>query len=468
MAANPLLKTSRARWAALDVDSSAMYELNTYPFGPPRSSRHALPEKIARTGKLGCVCGPRCVFSCVMHQSVALSALLVVMSLPASSVLAQSPAIPENRRVTLSSVASRHSLSVTPPLGTCLFMSSLSRNMVFEIDSRKITVDGTVVWLNDEVASSNGQWTICSYDAVNTVLPLFVPSYAINVLPRKKPLNIVIDPGHGGVDSGATVQNEIEEKVWCLDVALRVAKRLKDAGLSPHLTRDKDIAVALPDRAAFARRRQADAFISIHLNAADNRQVSGTETFVLTGPGFASTSDENGSSRVSSAYPGNKYDQASIWLAMQVHQSVNTATSATDRGIKRARFEVLRLAPCPAILLECGFTTHSVDRMRLSSDRYQEVVADAIARGIIAYTAALSQQTIVTPTTTTTTSTSTTTTTSTSTTTTTTTTTSSTTTTQPPPPPTTTTTQPEPPPTTTTTQPETSDPPPPVCDDERK
>jgi N-acetylmuramoyl-L-alanine amidase len=192
---------------------------------------------------------------------------------------------------------------------------------------------------------------------------------------------VVIDPGHGGTDTGAMGQ-KLSEKTVVLDIARRVRERLRRLNIDVRLTRDTDTALTLSERTAAAQQQGATLFLSIHMNSARNASASGLETYVVTAPGFVSTAGENGAS---GAEPGNRFDADSIVLAYETHRAVLEQTGAADRGVKHARFDVLSQAPCPAALIECGFLSNAYEENMISMKAYRGVLAEGIADGIMAY-----------------------------------------------------------------------------------
>jgi N-acetylmuramoyl-L-alanine amidase len=171
------------------------------------------------------------------------------------------------------------------------------------------------------------------------------------------------------------------EKSLTLDLAKRVASRLEARGLSVVMTRTTDRTLELSDRTDFARRKQGDLFVSIHFNSAFN-SVSGIETYSLTPVGAASTS---GGLEGRESYPGNRQDDENLWLVHCVHKSLLRVTGAEDRGARRARFQVLREAPCPAILVEAGFLSSASEERKILTTEYRDLLAKAIADGILTY-----------------------------------------------------------------------------------
>lgn len=214
---------------------------------------------------------------------------------------------------------------------------------------------------------------------------------------------IVIDPGHGGEDSGALGPGGIEEKKITLSVAKKLAEILAERlGCVVLLTRTDDTFVPLRERTAFANRSDADIFISIHANAAHSTTASGVETFFLS---YEATDDEAKrlaaieNSSVSDAYgPGELSDdvQAILFdleqslshhessaLAESLQSSMVSVLGMEDRGVKQAPFVVLAGAAMPAVLVEVGFISNRADENRLAASKNQLKIADSIARGVM-------------------------------------------------------------------------------------
>ncbi|MDJ0580876.1 N-acetylmuramoyl-L-alanine amidase [Crocosphaera sp.] len=177
--------------------------------------------------------------------------------------------------------------------------------------------------------------------------------------PRGRVL-VVIDPGHGGKDPGAVGLGGLREVDVILPISLEVSQLLKQQGVEVMMTRNADYFVSLQGRTAMANRARANIFVSIHANAVGGGRsnVSGMETF----------------------YAGNRQ------LADAIHRSIlRNVTVARDRGVKRARFYVLRTSRMPSALVEVGFVTGTVDNARLRDPAYRSQMARAIALGILDY-----------------------------------------------------------------------------------
>lgn len=199
-------------------------------------------------------------------------------------------------------------------------------------------------------------------------------------------LHVCLDPGHGGQDAGAaSADGRTIEKALALDIAQRVARMLRKDGIEVTLTRpDNRTFVPLPDRPAVARAKKADLFVSIHLNANASSGPRGVETYVFPARGMESTSyDGKGASADSKQWwPGNGSDWGNVQLGFCIQRRLAAASGLPDRGLRRARFVVVREARIPAALVECGFLTNPRDLAVLRSENGRESIARGIYEGI--------------------------------------------------------------------------------------
>ncbi|HMO52538.1 MAG TPA: N-acetylmuramoyl-L-alanine amidase [Kiritimatiellia bacterium] len=283
------------------------------------------------------------------------------------------------RYVRLEDLAGFYGGTLEPSPGTDrVTLQTRWADAVFRPDSRELRIGGTLVWLHDPMTRVRGSWALREGDALHVVDPIMRPAEHLR---RAGSRIVVLDPGHGGADTGAKGKRGVEEKRAALDITRRVRSHLIAAGIKVYLTRDNDRFIELEERARMARRWNADLFVSIHLNSAASTTAQGIETFVLAAEGFSSTA---GGSR-SAAAPGNQHNALNSALGFQIHRAVLQQTSAPDRGLKRARFIVLRNAACPSVLIECGFLSHPEEEKKMMTEAYREELARGIARGILNY-----------------------------------------------------------------------------------
>ena len=257
-----------------------------------------------------------------------------------------------------------------------MILKSKFTEITFHADSRRILFNGMLIWLNGGAEQAKRGWTITTVDASTVLAPLLRPG---DVRGPAGTQSIVIDPGHGGQDTGAMAPGKLLEKHLVLDVAKQILSDSPVNGLKVRLTRTADNTLTLKQRSDLAAKWNAALFVSIHMNSAANKAAEGIETYLLPAPGYPSTS---GSEKRKEPAAGNRHDAASSLLAYCLHKQLLARTKAPDRGIRRARFDVLRDAPCPAILIECGFLSHAAERKRLTSPQYRKTLAKAISEGI--------------------------------------------------------------------------------------
>jgi N-acetylmuramoyl-L-alanine amidase len=214
---------------------------------------------------------------------------------------------------------------------------------------------------------------------------------------------IVLDPGHGGKDTGAIGAGGLMEKDVVLILAKKLAKKLaKEIGVEVVLTRDKDVFIPLEDRTAIANAENADLFISLHVNASPSPQAKGIETYYLDNTddeaAIRLAARENGTSRrnisdiqfILSDLIQNSKLEDSIALAHHLQSSLvshlgQTAAAVKDLGVKKAPFYVLVQAKMPSVLAEIFFITNKKEGQLLSQDSYQNAIVEALYRGIKKY-----------------------------------------------------------------------------------
>lgn len=220
---------------------------------------------------------------------------------------------------------------------------------------------------------------------------------------------VVIDPGHGGKDFGASV-GKAKEKDIVLDVALRLGESIKASypEIKVIYTRNKDVFIPLYDRANIANKNKADVFISIHVNGTENSTAQGTETFVLgehrskdnlevekkensvilleddyttTYEGYDPNSPE---SNIMFLAIQSEYLEQSIMLASEVQEQFRSAKRG-DRSVKQAGFLVLRQTTMPSVLIELGFISHPNERNYLMSEQGKSTLSASIFNAFKAY-----------------------------------------------------------------------------------
>lgn len=189
----------------------------------------------------------------------------------------------------------------------------------------------------------------------------FTPqSTVVGLPPLNRPATIVIDPGHGGGDPGAVGIGGIREKDIVLDISNQVSSLLQGQGAQVVMTRQDDRELDLAPRVAIAQRARATVFVSIHANALSMSRpdVNGLETYFFTA--------------------------ASRPLAQAIQdRMMQSFPDMRNRGVKQARFYVIRQTSMPSSLVEVGFVTGAQDAARLADPTFRSQMAQAIAAGIL-------------------------------------------------------------------------------------
>ncbi len=239
-----------------------------------------------------------------------------------------------------------------------LFLHSKNATVILRHGSSKVESGGIQIVLPDEVLrDSDGVWHL-PLRSVNLLMNIFKPW-------KLKVETIAIDPGHGGSDPGAvSVGQKIKEKDLNLDLALKLGSALRLRGFNVLFTREDDSTVPLSKR---GQMYEADLFISIHHNASKNINASGAETFCLL------SDDIQDNSEIIPAFQ----------IACEIQKFQSQASGNYGRGVKFAKFRVLKDARCPAILFETGFITHPDEEKRCVSAEYRQIMAEALAQAIV-------------------------------------------------------------------------------------
>jgi N-acetylmuramoyl-L-alanine amidase len=222
---------------------------------------------------------------------------------------------------------------------------------------------------------------------------------------RDRLLIVVLDPGHGGRQPGTTGLYGLVEKKITLDISRRIAERInKLDGFKAVLTRNSDITLGLRERVQIAARKNADIFVSIHLNSAPNRSARGTEVFfispggarvtashVLANPDRAASdlglSDSENADLLHMLVDVNQQSvmMRSELLAESILESMRKKGLPPTRSVKQKSYSVLRTIEMPSVLVEAAFLTNSSDAKFVRGESGRQRIAEAIANGIVSY-----------------------------------------------------------------------------------
>lgn len=261
-------------------------------------------------------------------------------------------------------------------------------------EGREVFVDGSRLFLGMPVVLRQGRLHVSRIDFERCLTPLLAPELipAVPGIPKV----IAIDPGHGGSDHGMeNPRLQMKEKVYTLDVALRLKKILETAGCKIVLTRKDDRELA-PDRptdwkrrTAIANRAGADLFVSIHFNALEgDAKTGGTEIYTFT-PQFQRSTRSWSPGQINDAereaVPVNRFDAWSFLLGHAVKRELLRDLKTFDRGQKTMHSGVLRGLNCPGVLAESVFLSNDAEARLVATPAYRQQIAQAIADGIRSY-----------------------------------------------------------------------------------
>lgn len=253
--------------------------------------------------------------------------------------------------------------------------------MIFEIGSREVSWRGMLLHLGFAPEIIDDQIFVHGLDLQKNLEPLLLEQrldFGTNRV-------MVLDPGHGGINSGTrSLTDGRLEKEFTLDWARRIKSLLVTNGWRVLLTRTNDVDVALSNRVAFAEAQRADVFISLHFNsAAPDRKQSGLETYCLTPTGMPSTLTRGYSDLWSEKFPNNAFDTQNLLLSVRLHEALLRASGEEDRGIRRARFMgVLQGQRRPAVLIEGGFLSNPRDTEKIENPQFRQKLAEAVANAL--------------------------------------------------------------------------------------
>lgn len=327
----------------------------------------------------------------VSNQPVVAGSLRPIPAMPPRPVQVYpptNPAVSNNRPILLNTWtslnrwAAAHNLGppkllANSPLSTYVLMSSRGK-MIVAIGSRDALWNGRQIHLGFDPEMIDGEVFLHGLDLQKNLEPLLCDpalSFGSNSV-------IVLDPGHGGMNSGTiSVLDHRPEKEFTLDLARRVKPLLEAEGWTVFLTRTNDYDLALSNRVHFAESHHADLFISLHFNsAAPDREQSGLETYCLTPTGMPSTLTRGFADPWQEYLPNNNFDAQNLQLAVHLHGALLRASGEEDRGVRRARFiGVLRGQKRPAILIEGGYLSNPTEAAEIENPQFRQRLAEAIA-----------------------------------------------------------------------------------------
>lgn len=324
--------------------------------------------------------------------------LYFVLSI-ALSTAAEALALPF---VTLSEVVKRHGFKVEEDVRNSVIRLRSATTRVDIVPNLKgVLIDGRYFDLGAPIVYRGGK--------------LVLPAAFLKALPWPKQLlptpaavvegkfKVVLDAGHGGKDPGAIGQSGVREKDIVLAITKKVGALLaQNPAIEVYYTRSSDIFIPLAGRGLVANKVGADIFVSIHANASASPKTRGTDIFYVSpsyddweratemdkryriDKRFAGEMDSDLAlyeSRIYHLFTQHHRDMAKK-LATAIQTQFKQGVGSVDRGVKQARFHVLRMAPCPSVLVETGFLTNREEAALLATQSYQDKLARAIAEAV--------------------------------------------------------------------------------------
>ena len=242
--------------------------------------------------------------------------------------------------------------------------------LTFGPEPRELRIQERLCILSHPVVEdSSGDLLVSKVDVLQVIEPVLRPTYIAN---RSAVRTVVIDPAHGGHDTG-TVTPYVREADVALVVATKLGAELKKRGFEVVFTQEQNQYQSPQARVDKANETPAAIFLSLHLNSGRS-DVKGAQTYTLAPV-----------SKNEKPLPGHEFSQSSMALAMAVQSSLVEKAEAEDGGCRRAHYSPLNSLRCPSIMVEMGYATNPEEGTRLATEEYQIKLANALADGVEAF-----------------------------------------------------------------------------------
>jgi N-acetylmuramoyl-L-alanine amidase len=251
------------------------------------------------------------------------------------------------------------------------------------LDGRIVLINGVKQWLSFPVREQEGKLLVSRFDLAKTLDPALRPNMVTQVKPFK---TVVIDAGHGGHDKGAASTLGLE-KDYNLLVSRELKALLDKRGFKTVMVRNTDEFVPLEERARRANAVPDSIFVCIHFNASGDNSgdATGFGVFAFAPRGAPATHDEYTYADLLAQLPGHDSENASLALATAVQHALIGHMGEFDRGVKRARFAVLKLTKSASVLVEGGFLSNVQDGKQINDPLWRKSLCESIADGVEAY-----------------------------------------------------------------------------------
>jgi len=264
--------------------------------------------------------------------------------------------------------------------GMTLTLGEPGRSVRGTVGSNELYINNLKFILSYPIEEVEGMPIVSRMDLTKVIEPVLRPSRIRDAAVID---SVVLDPGHGGYDNGATSVFGYE-KTYALDVAWRAKGVLERQGLRVYMTRTRDEFVPLEERVRFANAHPTALFIAIHFNSG-GADANGIETYTLAPRGVPSMAADGPRLTDLEECAGNVCDAENMALACATHASLISHARLYDRGIKRARFVVIRDVRIPGVLIEGGFLSNPGDARLIATEQYREEEAQCIGIAVRNY-----------------------------------------------------------------------------------
>lgn len=288
--------------------------------------------------------------------------------------------------VTLDNLAEFYGFGAVQQTGNEFLLRTTGRSLRGQVNSVEFLINGLKFNLSYPIVENAGRLCVSRMDLTKVIEPVLRPSKIRNA---EAVTTVVLDAGHGGHDNGA-VSPFGYEKQYTLDVVGRARMLLQQAGINVVMTRSSDVFIPLEERVRIANRHKNALFISVHFNSGGSG--TGLETYTLAPRGVPSMMADG--PRISDLDPcaGHACDPQNMALATATHAALVVKSRMYDRGIKRARFVVIRDIAIPGVLIEGGFLSNSYDARLVANPAYRQTMAQCILQAVQNYRRAVSPQ----------------------------------------------------------------------------
>lgn len=284
--------------------------------------------------------------------------------------------------VSIESIKSFYNFTKVSRSGGSVVLENPKVKMQLKVGGNECLMNNVKFVFSHNIETQGEKVYVSRVDLGKLIDPVLRPNFIPNAGDFR---TVILDPGHGGKDPGATNPYGTEAN-YNVKVAGMVRKKLEEKGYKVVMTRNTDVYQSLQERVDFANAVKENAvYVSIHFNSGGS-SARGVETFTLSPPGVSHYgSDFKESDNQTRA--GNEHDSANIALATAVHGTIlwKLGKNTLDRGIKRARFSVLSGVRHPAILLEGGFMSHPYEARLIENEAYQTAIATGVVEAIGKY-----------------------------------------------------------------------------------